>query len=529
MGIFKQSIRTVLKAWVVLVLLAVSLEAVGQESQWCLKTDQGQYIEMARVVMLAAVDGQDAFEVVVSEGQGAVGVRSITFELHESDYVAPEEGMLPVITETGPWCMITDQGDSIAMSRVQLLANVDGTNRFEIITSDGANHVDVTNVRFGRGKSSDSGGFKPITGGSTPSDPNWANPWCMITDRNDTIAMSRVLLLANVDGQGRFEIVTKEGDNRLDVSFVRFAHGDSKTAGGFKPITAGTTPSDPNAANPWCMITDRNDSIAMSRVQMIANVDGDNSFEVITADGHNVAGIAFVRFAHGNSMTSGGFQEIHNGERPPYPEGDGPWCMITDRGDSIAVSRVQLLANVDQEGTFEVVTRDGVGAVGVRNVHFARGTSADSGGFYPIDDKPEESGVLDGELYMVTNAGAEEPLSNVAMLANIDANGKFEVVLHAGINYTGVDYVTFVVKNGGMGIETPREPVNTLILQTPVRFELKLSGCGDATDAVVYDLRGVKVAAAPVYNGTTTISVAHLPAALYIVRVGDKSLKFTKR
>lgn len=455
MGIFKQSIRTVLKAWAVLVLLAVSLEAAGQESQWCLKTDQGQYIEMARVVMLAAVDGQEAFEVVVSEGQGAVGVRSITFELHESDYVAPEEGMLPVITETGPWCMITDQGDSIAMSRVQLLANVDGTNRFEIITSDGANHVDVTNVRFGRGKSNDSGGFKPITGGSTPSDPNWANPWCMITDRND--------------------------------------------------------------------------SIAMSRVQMIANVDGDNSFEVITADGHNVAGIAFVRFAHGNSMTSGGFQEIHNGERPPYPEGDGPWCMITDRGDSIAVSRVQLLANVDQEGTFEVVTRDGVGAVGVRNVHFARGTSADSGGFYPIDDKPEESGVLDGELYMVTNAGAEEPLSNVAMLANIDANGKFEVVLHAGINYTGVDYVTFVVKNGGMGIETPREPVNTLTLQTPVRFELKLSGCGDATDAVVYDLRGVKVAAAPVYNGTTTISVAHLPAALYIVRVGDKSLKFTKR
>lgn len=38
-------------------------------SQWCLKTDQGQYIEMARVAMLAAVDGQAAFEVVVREGQ----------------------------------------------------------------------------------------------------------------------------------------------------------------------------------------------------------------------------------------------------------------------------------------------------------------------------------------------------------------------------------------------------------------------------------------------------------------------------
>lgn len=529
MGKFKLSIQSVVGALTVLLLSVFSFEAKGQELQWCLKTDQGQYIEMARVSMLAAVDGQEAFEIVVTEGQGAIGVRSITFELHESDYVAPEEGTLPVITETGPWCMITDQGDSIAMSRVQMLANVDGTNQFEIVTSDGANHVGVTQVRFGRGKSNDSGGFKPITGGTTPSDPNWANPWCMITDRNDTIAMSRVQLLANVDQQGRFEIVTSEGDNRLDVSFVRFAHGDSKTAGGFKPITAGSTPSDPNKSNPWCMITDRNDSIAMSRVQMIANVDGDNSFEVITADGENVAGIAFVRFAHGNSMTSGGFQEIHNGEQPTRPTGDGPWCMITDQGDSIAVSRVQLLANVDQDGRFEVVTRDGTGAVGVRSVRFARGLNYDSGGFYPYDEKPEEPGTLDGELYMVTDAGQEEPLSNVAMLANIDANGKFEVVLHAGINHTGVNYVTFMIKNGGLGIEATREPENMLRLQTPVHFELKLSGCGDAQTAVVYDMRGVQVASAPVSNGTTTISVTHLPAALYIVKVGDKTLKFTKR
>jgi hypothetical protein len=68
-----------------------------------------------------------------------------------------------------------------------------------------------------------------------------------------------------------------------------------------------------------------------------------------------------------------------------------------------------------------------------------------------------------------------------------------------------------------------------LRLLTPVHSELKLSGCGDATTATVYDIKGVEVANAPVVNGTTTITVTHLPAATYIVKVGSKALKFIKR
>jgi hypothetical protein len=64
---------------------------------------------------------------------------------------------------------------------------------------------------------------------------------------------------------------------------------------------------------------------------------------------------------------------------------------------------------------------------------------------------------------------------------------------------------------------------------TPVHFELKLSGCGDATNAVVYDMRGQKMAAAPVVNGTTTIGLGHLITGVYIVRVGGKALKFFKK
>lgn len=530
MNLFKTVKQGFLQVMVLLVLMMISFDVCAQEKPlvWCLKTDRGQLIEMARVEMLAAVDGQPSFEVVVCEGQGAVGVKSITFELHESDYVAPADDEPLVITETGPWCLITDDGDSIAMSRVQMLANVDDSHQFEVVTSDGENRVGVTYVRFGRGKSDVSGGFKPIDPTQPqPQDPNRYNPWCMITDANDTIAMSRVQLLASADAKGKFEIVTSDGDNRVGVSFVRFAHGDSKTAGGFQPIKAGETPSDPNAANPWCMITDQHDTIAMSRVQMIANVDGDNRFEVVVSDGSNVSGASYVRFAHGNSPTSGGFQKITGGEQPQPQQGDGPWCLITDRGDSIAMSRVELLANVDADGLFEVVTREGDGVAGVRNVRFARGLNENSGGFVPYEDQQEEQ-LLSGPLFLITDKGEEQPLSNVSMLANVDQDGRFEVVLHAGSNMTGVEYVTFRVGTNDTGIREHFAGTELRLL-TPVHFELKLSGCGDASEVSVYNTNGVRVATASVTNGSTTIMVGNLPAGVYIAKVGNKNLKFIKK
>lgn len=428
-------------------------------SQWCLKTDQGQYIEMARVEMLAAVDGQPTFEVVVREGQGAVGVRSITFEMHESDYVAPVDDEPVVITETGPWCMITDRNDSIAMSRVAMLASTDGSSQLEVVATDGANLVGVNTIRFGRGKSNTSGGFKPITGG-------------------------------------------------------------------------GGSTTDPNRFNPWCMITDKNDTIAMSRVQMLANVDGSHAYEIVLSDGANVTGTQYVRFAHGDSKTAGGFQEIKAGQQPTTQQGDGPWCLITDRNDSIAMSRVSLLAYVDQTGLFEIVTREGEGATDVKQVRFARGLSAASGGFRPYQEGQEPSSSTTGALWLQTDKGDSQPMSNVAMLAHVDANGRFEVVLHEGGSMTDVAYVTFF-RETETAIEQPKaetggeEPMLRLV--TPVHFELKLSGCGDAANAVVYDMRGAKMAAAPVSNGTTTISVGHLMTGVYIVRVGNKALKFFKK
>ena len=98
-------------------------------------------------------------------------------------------------------------------------------------------------------------------------------------------------------------------------------------------------------------------------------------------------------------------------------------------------------------------------------------------------------------MFLITDKGEEQPLSNVSMLANVDQDGRFEVVLHAGSNMTGVEYVTFRVGTNDTGI---REHVagTELRLLTPVHFELKLSGCGDG---------------------------------VYIAKVGNKNLKFIKK
>jgi hypothetical protein len=68
-----------------------------------------------------------------------------------------------------------------------------------------------------------------------------------------------------------------------------------------------------------------------------------------------------------------------------------------------------------------------------------------------------------------------------------------------------------------------------LQLQTPINEQMTISGCGDAAKAIVYALDGKQVAEPAVANGVTTIYGGQLPAGVYVLRVGNKALKFTKK
>jgi hypothetical protein len=65
--------------------LGTSTDAMAAKQVMCVKTNTGQYIEVARVSMMVVADGASTFEIVVKDGEGATGVESISFEKHESD------------------------------------------------------------------------------------------------------------------------------------------------------------------------------------------------------------------------------------------------------------------------------------------------------------------------------------------------------------------------------------------------------------------------------------------------------------
>ena len=68
-------------------LMPCGLQAQTANQQWWLKTDKGQYIEMSRVRHFINVAENETFQVVVNAGEGAEGVKIVTFENSSSDVV----------------------------------------------------------------------------------------------------------------------------------------------------------------------------------------------------------------------------------------------------------------------------------------------------------------------------------------------------------------------------------------------------------------------------------------------------------
>ena len=206
-------------------------------------------------------------------------------------------------------------------------------------------------------------------------------------------------------------------------------------------------------------------------------------------------------------------------------------CLKTNTGQYIEVVRVSMLVIPDGGNTFEIVVRDGEGATGVESISFEKHQS-------DIDLSKYQGGSASGEtiditkpVWLVTNTGKQFLVKDVKMLASIDANGVFEVVTTEG-NETGVTSVSFYRGDAGQtGIEKVKEirNVEELRLLTPVSSQLALSGCGEAGSALVFALDGKQMAEAPVSNGQTTLFVGHLKTGVYVVKVGNKALKFIKK
>ena len=156
------------KSWSLAAVMAVGLSMTPNTADatevMCLKTNSGQYIEVARVSMMVVADGASTFEIVVKDGEGATNVESISFEAHESDidlskYQGGSSDNNQTIDTSKPVFLITSTGKFFYLKELPTLNAKEGSSKFDIEV--GAETVsDVDYVYFYRGSEEDITGIE---------------------------------------------------------------------------------------------------------------------------------------------------------------------------------------------------------------------------------------------------------------------------------------------------------------------------------------------------------------------------------
>lgn len=214
--------------------------------------------------------------------------------------------------------------------------------------------------------------------------------------------------------------------------------------------------------------------------------------------------------------------------------GKNVMCVKTNTGQYFPVVRVSMMVVPDGGSTFEIVLKDGVGEANVKSISFEKHN--EDVDFNKYKEQTSGSTTIDSskKIYLFTNTGKYLSLGKEKpQLESIDGSNMFNVVC-SSITVPNVSDVYFIRTNDpddviASDIDEAVMAEEKLTLMTPISSEMQISGCGEAAKAIVYDANGKMVGDAPVYNGVSTVSVAHLTKGVYIVKVGNKALKFMKK
>lgn len=211
-------------------------------------------------------------------------------------------------------------------------------------------------------------------------------------------------------------------------------------------------------------------------------------------------------------------------------------CLKTDKGQYIEVVRVSMMVIPDGGSTFDILVKDGEGAANVQSISFEKhesdiDLSKYSGSSSGYGEAPDYS----KPFFLMTNTGKYFYMKEKPELIARDGSDKFDVKVGST---TEGDVAKIYFFRGTeedaaqtAGIDTPKTVVaeEKLTLMSPVSSQMTLSGCGAATEALLYAADGRMVGKATVSNGVTTIFVGNMSSGTYIVKVGKKSLKFIKK
>ena len=211
----------------------------------------------------------------------------------------------------------------------------------------------------------------------------------------------------------------------------------------------------------------------------------------------------------------------------------------TNTGKFFPVVRVSMMVVPDGGDTFEIVLKDGQGEAGVKSISFEKQQVEIDYTLY--NEKKEEQPSVDYSkpFYIFTNTGKFWKMKDVQPVLTVQEGTSLMTVTAGNDVEKNVSEIRFfrgtedelsqAMNTTGIENLATAPAAENLQLQTPISEQMTVSGCGDANKAFVYALDGKQVATSAVANGVTTVYVGQLPAGVYVLRVGNKALKFTKK
>ncbi len=129
---------------------------------------------------------------------------------------------------------------------------------------------------------------------------------------------------------------------------------------------------------------------------------------------------------------------------------------------------------------------------------------------------------------MVTDSGQKIAMSNVSFVLASDASESLNIVCNNGTVVYRVSKITFeqAEPSGISGIKDDSESSISLL---PASSSLLISGCAENIMASIYDGGGRLVRQSVMTSGTHEISLVGLSAGVYILKAGDRRVKFLKK
>ena len=214
-------------------------------------------------------------------------------------------------------------------------------------------------------------------------------------------------------------------------------------------------------------------------------------------------------------------------------------CVKTNTGNYFPVVRVSMMVIPDGGSTFDILLKDGEGEAGVQSISFEKHTESIDFSLYQTESDGTPYIDMTKPVYLYTNTGKfwlvkELPVMNVqegTSLIDITVGSSEEKGVSNVFFFRGTEEGLNEAVQTATNIQNPAEApaAENLTLQTPVSEQMQISGCGNASVAIVYALDGKEQAQAPVANGCTTVYVGHLTPGVYVLRVGNKAMKFIKK